>query len=275
MPRYKVRRVRSVAREHDDLAVRRVLERLERDTRLREERHRELRAGRRRDDRALLKWVRRREHETFTDPYLQLRADRLSKDELTQLWRLTDNGDPHSLSKRDRARYEQLVEKAADQPGLFQRRRDEIAAEKHKAQAGRLHREMLARRPQPEPGSVALPSYLTDWLLDNSDGGFTAQHLGVLTTLMFVFAAREPRLIAKAPLEDADGVPMVVVEEAAARGVWLAAAAGGDDIRGALGWLRLNDWLVTENNRGVCRIQPGSNMREALGEEICGQAAAR
>lgn len=120
---------------------------------------------------------------------LKLDFAKLDVDEGTDVVRLTrvaTEGGGFSfgrLGKRDRVRLEGLIERASGDEGLFGRQRDEAVAQ---AEIARLAREAQRppRRPRFEqPGTVALPAELLDWLVEVPPV-IWAEHLAVLSVTL-------------------------------------------------------------------------------------------
>ena len=109
------------------------------------------------------------------------------------------------LDAKEETRFAQLAGKAAGDEGLFARKREEretqekIAAAKEKLRIATLPR----RLEYAEPGSIALPRFVFDWLQNPATGSLDLPILGALVGLLFSFENQKP-IIAGAVFEKRD-----------------------------------------------------------------------
>jgi hypothetical protein len=166
---------------------------------------------------------------------------------------------------KQEARYEELVGRMADEPGVLARRRDELEREDEmRAEATRLARTFLPRRRDPEPGSVELPSYLYEWLTNGRHETFDLTDLGTLAAVALAFANEDASLFPTGTFQVTDDGPRIVVTDTGQR---VPIRRGADDtqhIRFAahLALLARNDWIVTTRKGGTLTITPGERMRK-------------
>ena len=124
-----------------------------------------------------------------------LQPERLSEAEGKELLgfikRRRAHGDPgiEPLDAKEERRFEKLAGKAAGDEGLFARKRKERETQEKIAAASEEFRiAALPRRLEyAEPGSIALPRHLFDWLENPATGSLDLPTLGALVGLLFSF----------------------------------------------------------------------------------------
>jgi hypothetical protein len=195
-----------------------------------------------------------------------LDSSRLTDDEMEEARRLLRLD---RLDGKDARSAERLVDVAAGEPGFIKRRRREAEqAAAREREAERLHRAMLPRRRDPEPGSIELPRFLFQWVTNGKDNTFDVTDLGVLAAVMFSFAGETAALFARARFDRADGTPTITVHDAGQRVglVFGADATGTMNVRVSLHVLARNKWIDMTGKGGTLRIQPGERMRKILAD---------
>ena len=163
------------------------------------------------------------------------------------------------------ARFEDLIGKAAGEPGLYARRRTEITKEDEmKAEATKLAKVFLPRRREPEPGSIELPAFLLAWCADGQEGSFDLQDLGVLAAVALSFANQSVELLPTARFVLDDDGPKIVISDAGAR---VRLRYGADDtghlnFRKSLAALDRNGWTNTTRHRSKLTIRQGKRLKK-------------
>lgn len=196
-----------------------------------------------------------------------LNPDLLSDGELGELRSLLRQRREREITDDGLTRFEELVGKAAGEPGLYQRRRAEIERSRTmKAEATKLARAFLpTRRHDPEPGSIELPSFLFAWVTNGLDDSFDIADLGMLAALVYSFANESGDLWARGSFVHDELGPSIVIGKSGTAHPRLT--RGADDsghlqVLDHLSCLKRNGWIDTANVRGVWTIRPGERMRK-------------
>ena len=189
--------------------------------------------------------------------------------------RKRSHGDPgiEPLDAKEERRFEKLVGKAAEDEGLFARkRREREEQEKIAAVNEELRIAALPRRLEyAEPGSIALPRHVFDWLQNPATGSLDLPMLGALAGLLFSFENQKPILYA-AVFEERDGELVLVCSEPFDRLRFLHAVNpndGRDDFgtsgrvkaQPTLRYLMENKWLAAAPDGGKFTIRLGERAR--------------
>jgi len=94
-------------------------------------------------------------------------------------------------SATQQARWEELVEQAADAPGLYERLRQEAAiAAREKALAEEARVQAMPMRTFTGRGGAYVPGHAFAWLMSPKDGSMDVIDVGVLVTLQICFENR-------------------------------------------------------------------------------------
>jgi len=177
------------------------------------------------------------------------------------------------LDAKEERRFEKLVGKAAGDEGLLARKRKEretqekIAAAKEELRIAALPR----RLEYAEPGSIALPRLVFDWLQNPAAGSLDLPILGALVGLLFSFENQRP-IIDGAVFEKRDEELVLVCSEPFDRLRFTHAVNpndGADDFGTSgrvkapttLRYLIRNKWLTAEQVGGQLRIKLGERAR--------------
>jgi hypothetical protein len=195
---------------------------------------------------------------------VRLDHHRLSGDDLRELRKLQKVRHREATPEQE-ARYVELVEQAADEPGLFARRTEAIEREDAmKAEAAKLARTFLPRRRDPAPGSVELPAYLLRWLTNGQDETFDVTDLGVLAAVLLSFADESPGPFVHGRFQRDDDGPAIVIGQAGAGERLMRGADDTAHVRvGAhLSLLARNDLLDVQRVSGTTTIRLGRRTRK-------------
>lgn len=192
---------------------------------------------------------------------LRVQWDRLDADEQAEVVRLTERLGEHD--KQETRRWQQLVEKAAAQPGLFARL----------VEAAEVRRDIaaLARQVVRRPFTRREESGIFHAIAEQVDSGcLLAEHVALLALIFTAFETGGLPPRSRGRIERDGEVPVLVVEPAF--GPW-----GGDfdpegDVtarwRQNLEHLEANAWVTVERHGGPWRVKPGVRALNALGAPV-------
>jgi hypothetical protein len=167
--------------------------------------------------------------------------------------------DGKTLNRRQQARLDDLVDKAAGEPRMSGRlRADEQAKEQAAKAAEETRRAALKQRPAPPPGSLILPSFLSDWLLSTKPGSLDPLKLGVLCSVALGLENHRPTLAGAHIETDPDGEAVMVVDSSTLR---TALPGWSQTVGEAISYLARNRLIEIEYEGTSARIKAGARLR--------------
>ena len=169
------------------------------------------------------------------------------------------------LDAKEERRFEKLAGKAAGDARLFARKHKEretqekIAAAKEELRIAALPR----RLEYAEPGSIALPRHVVNWLLNPAAGSLDLPILGALVGLLFSFENQKP-ILSGSVFEKRDEEVVLVCREPFDQLRFIRTVNpndGSDDFRTsgrvkaqpALRYLIQNNWLAARQEAAISR----------------------
>ena len=192
-----------------------------------------------------------------------------------KLWSSIAAGDG---SPEERAQFEGLVEKAADRPGFFDKRRKEAQTKKELAAlTEEAHMLTLPRRRRfEEPGAITLPRVVFSQLQSTKSGHWGISDVGCLATVLSCFLEKRT-LIRDSAFEERDGEVVLVARGQISRlafenrvnpnTAYAVSSSGWVDLPASLERLVANNWFdVRELRGGIVEIRLGTAARKLLEE---------
>ena len=171
-------------------------------------------------------------------------------------------------------RFEKLAGKAAGDERLFARKRTERETQEKIAAAEEERRiaSLPRRLGYAEPGSIALPRFVFDWLQNPATGSLDLPMLGALAGLLFSFENQKP-ILHGADFEERDEELVLVCSEPFDRLRFLHAVNpndGRDDFgtsgrvkaQTTLRYLIQNKWLAAAQDGGTFTIRLGERAKK-------------